>query len=101
MRKISDKRLSSDLASLCHDLWMLRGTKVDSPYPTELGDKVRWIDASAMLVGCLTKAMAPEALRLAFDSGCFDVTAAQVSVGQKAKKAHARKLNKDKKASSL
>lgn len=62
--KVREKRLSIVLDSLWYDMWTLCGEEVCRRDPTELLDNIRWLGSSSMLVGGLTKAMAPEEMQI-------------------------------------
>ena len=70
-RKIQDKRLGIELASLRQGIWAhgeLTHQKF-SPY----GDEVAWIDIGRHLADCLTKSMRPDYLVRVLDANLMDV----------------------------
>ena len=58
-------------------------------------DIIRWIDTSAMLCDCLTKAMRADELHTAMGDGVLSSTATDASVIQKMKKQRQRRTTVD------
>lgn len=71
--RVTDKRLSIDLAALRQDLWNYRGSEVEHLDNDCFHDKIRWIDTSCMLVDCMTKSMNPKQLIDALETSVIDL----------------------------
>ena len=62
MAKISDKRLSVEIAALRQSLWRRSGEEQGDPLcddlrPLDATDIVKWVDTDVMIADPLTKAM--------------------------------------------
>ena len=90
MGTTEDKRLSTDLSSLRQDIWTYGQEESEILHPTNLCDKIRWIDTSIMAVDCLTKHMATEFLSNISCTGSYDVAPDPNSTIKQAKKQLAR-----------
>lgn len=72
---------------------------VDTINPTNARGTVRRIDTSAVVVDCLSNAMAADDLRRALERSCIDTTAAHVSFAESIQNSKTRKTKKDAGAS--
>ena len=99
--KVTDKRLSIDLAALRQDLWDNgSGQEVDQ-LSKSCHDQIRWIHTSVMLVDCMTKAMSSTELSKAIMNCVFDLTPSPISTDRKLKKSVQRKALPSKQISTV
>ena len=94
--KMSDKRLSIEIASLRQNLWRAAGEEVGNPtlrgeLPEDATDVVRWIDTDVMVADPLTKTMEPVKLIEMLDTNVWDITQPIEAVQKKRAKQAARR----------
>jgi len=100
MSKMTDKRLSIEIASLRQSLWRTPGMPVGNPEfederPKETTDIIRWIDTDVMLADPLTKAMDCEKLNTALENNYWNIEQPIESVLKKRAKQLARRKTQD------
>ena len=100
MAKMSDKRLSIEIASLRQSLWRLPGEaqgddRTMDDIPKETTDKCRWIDTDVMLADPLTKVMEPWKLDEALDTNYWSLKQPIDSIMKKRAKQLQRRKTKD------
>ena len=100
MNKMTDKRLSIEIASMRQDLWRMPGQKAGNSYvqderPKYPTDDIRWIDTDVMLADPLTKVMEPVKLLEALESNFWDTQQPLESVIKKRAKQLARRKTVD------
>ena len=94
--KITDKRLSIEIASLRQSLWRKPGQSSGDPIyddtrPKVTTDYVRWIDTDVMIADPLTKVMDPQKLLEALDSNYWSIKQPLEAVIKKKAKQLARR----------
>ena len=103
LAKMSDKRLSIEIASLRQSLWRRPGEKQGDDrtlddIPTDTTDTVRWIDTDVMLADPLTKVMEPWKLNEAIDTNYWSLKQPIESIVKKRAKQLQRRKAKDENA---
>ena len=97
MAKISDKRLSIEIAALRQSLWRKAGDDHGDPLcedlrPSDATDVVKWVDTDVMIADPLTKAMDSSKLMTALETNHWDIKQPLESVlKKKAKQLQRRK----------
>ena len=81
--KVSDRRLSVDLASLRREIWEKDGITLSELPDEDFEDSIRWVDTSRMLVDSLTKSMHAEDVMQVLQTGYQDLKACPLSVAKK------------------
>ena len=83
-KQVDNKRLAIDLSALKQLIWDNRDD-CDGEVDGSKGNYSRWIDTSAMLSDCLTKAMTSGRLNEKLKTGIFDMRPTEESLAIKAK----------------
>ena len=100
MAKMSDKRLSIEIASLRQSLWRKPGEaqgddRTMDDVPKDTTDKCRWIDTDIMLADPLTKVMEPWKLDEALETNYWSLKQPIDSIMKKRAKQIQRRKTKD------
>ena len=98
--KMSDKRLSIEIAGLRQNLWREPGESIGNPQlkdelPANATDMIRWIDTDVMIADPMTKTMEPIKLCAFLDSNLWDLEQPLESILKKRSKQTSRRSKQE------